>query len=327
MKQASAIANPNIALIKYWGNRHDELRLPANGSISFSLAGLRTVTHVRFEPDLPSDQLTINQRLATDRELARVSAHLELIRQMASIDVHADIDSENNFPSGAGIASSASAFAALTLAATSAVGLDLSPQQLSSLARRGSGSAARSIHPGFVEWYAGDDDQGSYAESIAPPDHWPLIDLIAIVNQGHKEIGSTQGHQLAPTSPMQPGRVKDAPRRLEICRRAILEKDFAELAEIVEQDSNLMHAVMMTSTPQLFYWEPASIELMRLVHQWREEGLSVCYTLDAGPNVHCITIVEDADEVEKRLGILDPVQQVIRCLPGSGARLVEKPAS
>lgn len=324
MKQASA--NPNIALIKYWGNRDDEIRLPANGSISFSLSGLETITSVRFDSSLLADRLTINQRQADASELERVSSHLDLIREMASIKTPAEIVSRSNFPAGAGLASSASAFAALTLAAASAAGLDLNLEQLSRVARHGSGSAARSIHPGFVEWHAGEDDESSFAESLAPPDHWQLVDLIAIINRSQKKVGSTQGHLLAATSPLQAGRIEDAPRRLEICRRAILDRDFMALADIVEQDSNLMHAVMITSKPQLFYWEPASIELMRAVHQWRQDGLPVCYTLDAGPNVHCIAAPEAAVEVENRLNDIDPVEQVILCRPGPGARLTNEPA-
>jgi diphosphomevalonate decarboxylase len=325
MNQARAIANPNIALIKYWGNRDDALRLPSNGSISFSLEGLETITQVHFDPQSGSDQLTLNQRPATEAELTRVSHHLDLVRELAQIDTPAIVASSNNFPAGAGIASSASAFAALTLAATSAAGLELSPEELSRLARRGSGSAARSIHPGFVEWFAGHNDQESFAETLFPPEHWNLVDLIAVVNREHKQVGSSQGHPLASTSPLQPCRVEDAPRRLKICRQAIRDKDFDALADIVEQDSNLMHAVMMTSTPQLFYWDPASISLMKAIRAWRKEGLAACFTLDAGPNVHCLTTEMDADKIETRLHDHSAVQQVIRARPGSGARLVDEP--
>ncbi len=152
---------------------------------------------------------------------------------------------------GAGIASSASAFAALALAASAAAGLKLSEKDLSRLARRGSGSACRSIPGGFVEWQAGQDDDTSYAVSIAPPEHWALVDCIAIVSQEHKPTGSAEGQALAHTSLLQAARLADAPRRLEICRRAILDRDFAAFAEVVELDSNLMHAVMMTSSSPL----------------------------------------------------------------------------
>ena len=179
----------------------------------------------------------------------------------------AAVESKNNFPIGAGIASSASAFAALSLAASTAAGLMLSERELSRLARSGSGSACRSIPGGFVEWQAGSRDEDSYAFTIAPPEHWELVDCIVIVSQAHKAVGSTAGHALALTSPIQPARVADAPRRLEICRQAILERDFQAFAEIIELDSNLMHAIMITSTPPLLYWQPATLAVMRLVQE------------------------------------------------------------
>ena len=167
--------------------------------------------------------------------------------------------SQNNFPTGAGIASSAAAFAALSLASSRALGLELAEKDLSRLARLGSGSACRSVPAGFVEWNAGTGDGNSYAFSVAPPQHWDLVDCITVVASGHKSVGSTEGHALAGSSPLQAARVADAPRRLDLARRALLERDFPALAEIVEQDSSMMHAVMMTSSPPLYYWEPAFI--------------------------------------------------------------------
>ena len=186
MPSATAQAFPNIAFIKYWGNRDEALRMPANGSISMNLDGLFTRTTVSFQPSLPFDELVINGRDVSGPGLGRVSAILDLIRGMAKIEEQAEVVSENNFPSGAGIASSASAFAALALAAGKAAGLNLSERELSRLARRGSGSAARSIPTGFVEWQAGTSDEDSFAFSIAPPEHWALTDCIAIISAVHK---------------------------------------------------------------------------------------------------------------------------------------------
>ncbi|MFN7035662.1 MAG: diphosphomevalonate decarboxylase [Bellilinea sp.] len=320
---ATAIAHPNIAFIKYWGNRDDSLRIPANGSISMNLEGLTTRTTVRFESKLKNDTLILNQKLQGGKALQRVSAFLDIIRQKASFKYFAEVVSENNFPAGSGLASSAAAFAALSLAASKAAGLNLNRQELSALARRGSGSACRSIPAGFVEWLPGIEDEDSYAISIAPPSHWELIDCIAIVETDHKTVGSTEGHQLAATSPLQNARVEDAPRRLDICRRAILQKDFEAFAQIVELDSNLMHAVMMTSSPPLFYWNPASIDLMKRVRNWREEGLAVCYTLDAGPNVHILCLNEALSEVKFRLQQIPAVEQILVCRPGGAATLLE----
>lgn len=322
MTTATAQAHPNIAFIKYWGNRDQALRLPANGSISMNLDGLFTRTTVSFQPSLPFDELVINGREVTGPGLERVSAILDLIRAMAGIGERAEVITENNFPSGAGIASSASAFAALALAGSRAAGLTLSEAELSRLARRGSGSAARSIPGGFVEWQAGTGDEDSFAFSIAPPEHWQLTDCIAVVSAAHKKTGSTEGHALAPTSPLQAARVADAPRRLDLCRSAILNRDFDAFAAIVELDSDMMHAVMMTSSPALHYWQPASLSVMQAVRQWRGEGLPVCYTVDAGPNVHVLCPQTEARVVEMKLREIAGVSNVLVAKVGGAAKIV-----
>jgi diphosphomevalonate decarboxylase len=326
MTTVTAQSHPNIAFIKYWGNRDNTLRIPSNGSISMNLDGLYTRTTVSFQPSLPFDELIINGHEVTGPGLDRVSSILDIIRGMADIQERAEIMTENNFPSGAGIASSAAAFAALALAGSKAVGMDLSEKDLSRLARRGSGSAARSVPGGFVEWQAGASDEDSFAFSIAEPGHWDLVDCIAIVSAAHKKTSSTEGHGIADTSPLQAARVADAPRRLEICRRAILERDFNALASIVELDSDIMHAVMMTSTPALHYWKPASLEVMNCVRQWRTEGLLVCYTVDAGPNVHVICLEKEggtkAPLIEQKLRVIQGVHEVLVARPGGPAKIV-----
>jgi diphosphomevalonate decarboxylase len=322
LKTSCAVASPNIAFVKYWGNIDADLRLPSNGSISLTLGGLETQTTVTFDESLASDQVTVDGQPASALASERVSQHLDHIRALAGFDLNANVESVNNFPVGAGIASSASAFAALTLAGISAAGLSLQPIELSRLARRGSGSACRSIFGGFVEWYAGETDDGSYALSFADPDHWDLQDLIAIVSRDHKGIGSTEGHALAETSPLQDARVADTERRLKICRQAILDRDFSSLASIIELDSNMMHAVMHTSHPSLLYWHPPTIEIMDAVPKWRTEGLDVCFTIDAGPNVHCICTQQHTDLIEDRLRSLPGVLDLLRAHPGDAARVL-----
>jgi len=322
MITSTAQANPNIAFIKYWGNRDNVLRLPMNGSISMNLDGLSTRTTVSFQPSLPFDELIINGHEVTGSGLDRVSYILDIIRGMANIYERAEVMTENNFPSGAGIASSASAFAALALAGSKAAGLNLSEPELSRLARRGSGSASRSIPDGFVEWQMGTTDEDSYSFSIAPADHWKLVDCVAIVSASHKKTGSTEGHAIAPTSPLQAARVADAPRRLDICRNAILNRDFNSFASIVELDSDMMHSVMMTSTPALHYWNPASLQVMESVRQWRWDGLSVCYTVDAGANVHVLCLEPEAHTVDKQLREIDGVRDVLVARPGGAAKIV-----
>jgi diphosphomevalonate decarboxylase len=323
MTTATAQANANIAFIKYWGNRDNSLRIPVNGSISMNLDGLTTRTTVSFQPSLPFDELIINGHEVTGAGLERVSSILDIVRGKAKVTDRAEVITENNFPSGAGIASSASAFAALALASSAATGLDLSERELSRLARRGSGSAARSVPGGFVEWQAGASDEDSFAFSIAPADYWDLVDLVAVVNASHKKTGSTEGHAVASTSPLQAARVADAARRLDICREAILQRDFGSFASIVELDSDMMHAVMMTSTPALHYWTPASLAVMGAVRQWRMDGLPVCYTVDAGANVHVITLESEAHAVEKRLRRIQGVGDVLVARPGEAARIVK----
>jgi diphosphomevalonate decarboxylase len=245
-----------------------------------------------------------------------VSNFLNHVRKMAGISLYASVESYNNFPSGTGIASSASGFAALSLAASDAVGLDLDERTLSRLARTGSGSASRSIPPGFVEWQSGPNDQDSFSFTIAPAEHWDLVDCIAVVSQEEKPVSSSHGHLLAGTSLLQSIRVDDAPRRLIICRKAILDHDFDSLAEVVELDSNLMHAVMLTSTPSLLYWEPATVTVVQAVQSWRKTGLPVCYTIDAGPNVHVLCSGSASRETVDRLQQLPGVMQVFIAHPG-----------
>jgi diphosphomevalonate decarboxylase len=319
---ATARACPNIAFIKYWGNRDDDLRLPANPSISMNLDGLFAETTVQWHAEAGPDRLVLNGAPQEGEALARVSRHLNRMRERLNLDLAASVQSRNNFPTGAGIASSAAAFAALTVAAAAAAGADVRERELTTLARLGSGSASRSVPGGFVEWHVGDDHDSSYAETIAPPDAWALTDVVGVVSTAHKAVGSTAGHPSAATSALQACRVAGAAGRLARCKQALVDHDFATFAEVVELDSNQMHAVMMTSTPSLFYWLPQSVLLMESVRRWRAEGLRVCYTLDAGPNVHCLCETPDADEVARRLRALPGVLDVLTAGPGEGARVV-----
>jgi len=323
-QSSTAIAHPNIALIKYWGNQDDELRIPSNGSISINLAGLETRTTVTFDPSYTNDTLLINGDYAEQSAQERVRAFLDIVRRMSGGQTFAHVESINNFPAGTGIASSASAFAALALAATKAAGLPLSENELSRLARRGSGSACRSIPGGFVEWIVGTDDRTSLATSFAPSEYWALADCIAIVNQTHKSTGSSEGHATAKTSPLQETRIATTAARLTVCREAILKRDFFTLAEVVEMDSNLMHAVMMTSQPPLFYWEPVTITIMKSVREWRKNGLACLYTIDAGPNVHVICPIEVIDKISKQLSVIPGIMEVRTATVGRGARLVDE---
>lgn len=322
MNPVTAIAHPNIALIKYWGNRDHTLRLPSNGSISMTLAGLETQTTVQFDSHLSADELFINGQKASKRASDRVSDLLNHIRSLANTHHLARVTSSSNFAIAAGIASSSAAFAALSVAAAQAAGLDLDTKTLSRIARRGSGSACRSLYGAFVEWFVGKDDADSFSQPLSIGKDWELMDLIALVDQSEKPYGSTRGHKIAESSPLQTARVSDTPRRLALCRAAIKDKDFELLCQIVELDSNLMHSVMQTSTPALLYWTPETVRIMQAVKSWQSEKLEVCYTIDAGPNVHCLCTPASANEVEHRLKKLPGVQEVILCAQGNGAHLL-----
>ena len=322
MNRATAIAHPNIAFIKYWGQADAALHLPANPSISMVLDCLQTRTTVGFVEGLREDEVIIDGVAASAAARVRVGEHLDRVRALAGSALRARVRSENNFAAGAGLASSASAFAALTLAATAALGLQLSLEQLSALARLGSGSACRSVPAGFVEWTVR-PDRSSAAHSIAPPDHWALCDCIALVSTRQKRVSSIDGHRAAPSSPLYAARVQDAARQVPACRTAIERRDLAALGQIMERDAVMMHAVAMTSDPPVYYWTPETMRVVQAVVDWRATGLPVYYTIDAGPNVHCLCEAVHRDEVQRRLGLLPGVQQVLVAGPGNGARLTD----
>lgn len=320
--KATAAAHPNIAFVKYWGKADDELNLPANPSLSMNLSALTTVTTVEFRPGLAADLVWIGGCLAEGQALARVTAHLDRVRSLAGISDRAQVWSRNDFPAGTGLASSASAFAALTLAATHASGLVLDQASLSRVARLGSGSACRSVPAGFVLW-EGDDDRTSFARQVAPPEHWDLRDVVAIVGREHKAVASQEGHLLAASSPFHAARLAAVPLWLATVVAGIEQCDLRAMGLAVEADALAMHAVMMTSHPSLLYWLPATVAVLHQVRAWREEGLSVYFTVDAGPNVHCLCQAEDAGAVEERIRALAGVRDVIVSGPGAGVRLVE----
>jgi diphosphomevalonate decarboxylase len=318
-----AIAHPNIALIKYWGNLDDRWNIPASGSISMTLGELAVRVHLISDENSERDTLIINGESASEAARERVSQFLDHVRYLSRKKIFCRVESTTNFPRGSGLASSAAAFAALAVAAAHVFGLSSDATALSRLARLGSGSACRSIFGGFVEWVAGVDHLTSYAKPIAPAHYWQLVDCIAIVSSKHKAISSREGHRLASSSPLQPCRIRGATQRLEQCRQAILGRDFEQLAAVVELDSNLMHSVMMTSQPPLFYWRGETVEIMERVRQWRSQGLPVCYTVDAGPNVHVLTPADVATQVVEKLKLLRGVKQVIAAPIGEGAMAIE----
>lgn len=324
MEKATAIACSNIAFIKYWGNRDAALRVPLNNSISMNLDHATTTTTVAFDATLADDEIVIGDRVPNAAQRARVVAHLDRVRALAHIEMRARVHSRNNFPMGVGIASSASAFAALSLAATRAAGLELSARELSILARQGSGSACRSIPAGFVEWLAGTTSADSYAVQIAPPSFWDLRDVIAVVSTTEKHLGSTEGHAAASSSPFLATRLQTLPERLARVRRALATRDLPMLGIAIEEDAVELHLIAMTSRPPIFYWSPGTVRILQAVPTWRTQGLGVYFTLDAGPNVHLICEAQEADSVAERVHEIPEVLQVIVNAPGEAAHLTDQ---
>jgi diphosphomevalonate decarboxylase len=293
-----------------------------NNSISMNLSEVYTTTSVEFSKNLKSDTLKIDGKFPEDKEKERVVKHLNLIRSLAKTDLKARVESRNNFPKGTGLASSASGFAALTLAASGAAGLNLSEKELSIIARLGSGSACRSLPDGFAEWKAGDSSETSYAYSLYPPNYWDICDVIAIVGEASKKVSSTEGHVLAESSPFFRARISGMPKKVNEIKKALKEKDFTRFGEILEEEAVNMHAVMMTSKPALYYWLPETLITIISIIKWRDEGLESYFTIDAGPNVHVICQAKYAPRIKRRLVKLNGVKRVVINKPSTGARLI-----
>ncbi|PIP64677.1 diphosphomevalonate decarboxylase [Candidatus Roizmanbacteria bacterium CG22_combo_CG10-13_8_21_14_all_33_16] len=320
--KATAIAPANIAFIKYWGKKDEELRLPTNGSISMNLSNLLTTTTVEFSSRYKKDEILINNKI-DEKENKRVENFLDKVRQMAKSNLRAKVVSENNFPKSGGLASSASGFAALTVAATASIGLNLSKEELSILARIGSGSACRSIPHGFVEWFEGNDSQSSFAQSIHPADYWNILDIIVIFQKGDKKITSTDGQKLVKTSLFFKERLNNIKNKIENIKELIKQKDFINFGELVEKEALELHAIMLTSDPPILYLQPKSIEIIQAVWQWRSEGLSVYFTIDAGPNIHLICQEKDQKQLVDKLQKIKGIKYIVNS-PTVGTRLTKK---
>jgi len=315
--KSSAIAPTNIAFIKYWGRKDEALRLPVNGSISMNLSSLTTTTTVEFSDTFLSDKITIGG-VSNAKESSRVVEHLDRIRALAKVSTKAKVISENSFPTGTGLSSSASGFAALTVAATTALGLLLSEKELSILARQGSGSACRSIPDGWVEWLDGDTSDSSFAQSIFPAEHWDIIDVVAVVSSGRKDVPTSEGQKLVNTSPFQKARSGGMKQKIDDIKRAITVRDFTLFGEIIEAEALNMHAVMLTSQPSLIYWSAGTLEVMKLCKTWRSEGLEVYFTINTGQDVHLLCLLSAKEALMKKLKQLDFVKDIIVSTPTKG---------
>lgn len=319
--KATAVAPSNIAFIKYWGKKKpEELNIPKNPSISMNLSNLLTTTTVEFNSSFSKDSVTINDE-QIEGESKKVIKHLDRIRLLAKIKDRAKIVSKNNFPTSTGLSSSASGFAALTLAGVKAAGLKMSEKELSILSRQGSGSSCRSIPDGFVEWLSGSSNEASYASSIYPENYWDIVDVVAVVSKDKKHTSSTEGHRLATTSPFFQTRLEEIDDKIKLIKKYMKEKNFEKFGELIEQEALELHAIYLTSKPSLMYLMPASLLLMHMVKKWRQDGLSVYFSLNTGQDVHLICQKKDAERVSKLVEEIKEVQKTIINYPSKGARL------
>jgi diphosphomevalonate decarboxylase len=323
MSEAVAMAHPNVALSKYWGKTGGGKQYPAVPSLSVTLSGLTTRTRVRFDEQLSHDRLWLDGKPADAEARDRVEGVLTLVREASGETRKADVTSHNDFPTASGLASSASGFAALALAAVGAAGLEWGKDRLSDLARRGSASAARSVFGGYVELLAGPPAESEGGKLAARPaadaDHLPLVVIVCVVTEGPKVIGSREGMRTSmQRSPYASAWVEEAPRLHARLRSALLDKDFAQVGELAEASALAMHACAIAGG--VTYWTGATLELLAIVRRLRDERVAVYATMDAGPHVKVLVQPQDVATVREALQACASVKRLIEATPGEGAR-------
>lgn len=297
--KATARAYTNIALIKYWGKADKALKLPLMSSISMTLDAFYTQTQFNHDSTLTQDVFYLNDIKQSPEQSQRVFNYIKQLRKKFDLnqEEHFEIRSYNHVPTSAGLASSASAFAALAASFAKSYDLNLNHQELSRLARLGSGSATRSIFGGFVEWQKGTDDKTSFAKSLDPNPNWDLRMLAVEVNTGQKKISSSKGMQLAQNSPFYQNWLSLNQKEIKQMKEAISTKDFTTLGQLSEQSANEMHAMNLTANPGFTYFEPDTLKLINLVHQLRSQGIECYYTIDAGPNVKILSNLRNSKKI------------------------------
>jgi len=317
-QKATALARANIALAKYWGKSDVALNLPAVPSLSLTLEPMRTETTVTFDSSLKADEVLLNGSVATGKAHSRAVKVLDQVRGLAKIDLKARVESANNFPTASGLASSASGFAALVGAACSAAGMQRDNDLWSAMSRQASASAARSIYGGFVELPRGiPGDKSLAARRVAGPEHWDVRIVVAVANEGAKDVGSTEGMTLSEkTSPYYRAWVDCSDALTAEVRAGVLAKDLTKVGEAMEQSTLAMHACMMASRPGLLYWQPATLAALATVKRLRKEGVEVYATMDAGPHVKALCHAADAARVAVALADSPSVLRTLTAQPG-----------
>ncbi|WP_438715171.1 diphosphomevalonate decarboxylase [Enterococcus sp. AZ109] len=326
MYKGHARAYTNIALIKYWGKADQELILPMNNSLSLTLDAFYTETSVTFSSEYTEDQFYLDQQLQDQKATAKVSRFLDLIRNRAQSQLFAKVVSQNFVPTAAGLASSASGLAALAGAASAALGLPLDKRELSRLARRGSGSASRSVYGGFAEWVKGDSDETSYAVPITSDGFEEDLSMVfVVVNDHQKDVSSRDGMQrTVETSAFYDGWLATVPQDLAKARAAIQAKDFQALGEVTEASALKMHGTTLAAVPPFTYWSAESMRAMNLVRQLRNEGLPCYFTMDAGPNVKILVERKHEVALVKQLQDYFSSEQLITAHAGPGIKIMMK---
>lgn len=324
--KSTAKAPTNIALIKYWGKRDEELMLPVNSSLSVTLDRFFTVTTVEFLEDATKDVFYFNGERASETETKKVSRFLDIVRSLAGSSLYATVHSQNHVPTAAGFASSASGYAALAAASAKAIGLPLEGSFLSRLARRGSGSACRSIYGGFVEWKKGELNNGSdsFAVQILDEKGWDFTILSVVLENKRKKVLSREGMQrTVETSPFFQGWLNTVNTDLQLAKEAIRERDFEKLGTVAEKNALKMHATTLGADPPFLYWQPGTLEVMERVQELRLSGIPAFFTIDAGPNVKVLCLNEDEEAVVKELSALSSVKEIFSCHPGPGVTFLD----
>lgn len=319
-----ARAHTNIALIKYWGKKNDELIIPYNNSLSLTLDQFYTDTMVVFDEELSEDQISFNNHPASKTDQVKIGHFLDLVRKRAKTTNHARVETMNHVPTAAGLASSASGYAALAAAASKAAGLDLNQRDLSRLARRGSGSATRSIYGGFVEWVAGTDDENSYAVPYLENVDFDISIVALMVNKNKKKINSRDAMSLSvKTSPYYPSWVNTADIELKQIKHAIDSKSIDEIGKIAEHNALCMHSTTISAQPSFSYFEPETIEAIQRIKSLRDQGLSCYFTMDAGPNLKIIVPQNQEAQLVHELHKYYDDSKILACKPGPGIEFLE----
>lgn len=325
MFKGKARAYTNIALIKYWGKKNESLILPMNNSLSLTLDAFYTETEVSFSEAYTEDQFYLDNQLQDEKATKKISTFLDIVREKAGTTKKAKVISQNFVPTAAGLASSASGLAALAGACNEALKLGLDDQALSRLARRGSGSACRSIFGGFVEWEKGHDDQSSYAHPISSDgfeDHLAMVFLL--LNEQKKDVSSRDGmRRTVETSSFYQGWLDSVEADLYQLKQAIKTKNFQLLGETMEQNGSKMHGTTLAARPPFTYWSPDSLKAMQAVRDLRNQGIPCYFTMDAGPNVKVLVQKDHLDKVKTTFSDLFSSQQVISAFAGPGMTIIE----